>query len=121
MMLASLETAIEGDVDDATTIEGAVVVRAGASVTAGVLRGPLVIGEDSVVTRSTLGPDVSIGPGCRIEGSEVADSIVMEACTITGVLGLTGSILGRRVQVRHSGGSGAHRLIVGDQSRVEVD
>ncbi len=121
MMLASLEPSIEGDVDDATTIEGAVVVRAGASVTAGVLRGPLVIGEDSVVTRSTLGPDVSIGPGCRIEGSEVADSIVMEACMITGVLGLTGSILGRRVQVRHSGGGGAHRLIVGDQSRVEVD
>ena len=121
MMLASLEPSIEGDVDDATTIEGAVVVRAGASVTAGVLRGPLVIGEGSVIARSTLGPDVSIGPGCRIEGSEVADSIVMEACTITGVLGLTGSILGRRVQVRHTGGGGAHRLIVGDQSRVEVD
>ena len=30
MMLASLEASIEGDVDDATTIEGAVVVRAGA-------------------------------------------------------------------------------------------
>ena len=68
-----------------------------------------------------LGPDVSIGPGCRIEGSEVADSIVMEDCTIADVRGLTGSILGRRVEVRHSGGSGAHRLIVGDQSRVEVD
>jgi glucose-1-phosphate thymidylyltransferase len=121
MMLASLEPSVEGEVDAATTIEGAVVVREGASVTAGVLRGPLVIGEGSVIVRSTLGPDVSVGPGCRIEGSAVADSIVMEACTITGVLGLTGSVLGRRVQVRHSGGGGAHRLIVGDQSRVEVD
>ena len=43
------------------------------------------------------------------------------SCTIADVRGLTGSILGRRVEVRHSGGGGAHRLIVGDQSRVEVD
>ncbi|HEX7246696.1 MAG TPA: glucose-1-phosphate thymidylyltransferase, partial [Actinomycetota bacterium] len=121
MILASLEPAIEGELDEATTVEGAVVVHAGAKVTDSVLRGPLVIGESSVVERSTLGPDVSIGPGCRIEASEIEDSIVMQECTIADVHGLVGSILGRRVEVRHSGGSGAHRLIVGDQSRVELD
>lgn len=121
MILASLEASIEGQLDDATTVEGTVIVRAGAKVTGSVLRGPLVVGEGSAIERSTIGPDVSIGPGCRIEGSEIADSIVMEECAITDVRGLTGSILGRRVEVRHSGGSGAHRLIVGDQSRVEVD
>ena len=31
------------------------------------------------------------------------------------------TLLGRGSDVRHSGGEGAHRLIVGDQSRVEVD
>ncbi|MGZ8629476.1 MAG: glucose-1-phosphate thymidylyltransferase [Actinomycetota bacterium] len=121
MMLASLEPAVDGEVDDATTIEGPVVVRPGAKVTDSSLSGPLVIDEGAIVDRSSIGPDVSIGRGCRIEGSEVADSIVMEDCTIADVRGLTGSILGRRVEVRHSGGSGAHRLIVGDQSRVEVD
>lgn len=121
MMLASLEPAIDGEVDAATTVDGPVVVRQGAKVSASSLRGPLVIDEGAIVDRSSLGPDVSIGRGCRIEGSEVADSIVMEDCTISDVRGLTGSILGRRVEVRHSSGSGAHRLIVGDQSRVEVD
>jgi len=120
MILASLETSIEGELDDATTIEGPVVVRAGAKVTGSVLRGPLVIGEGSTIERSTVGPDVSIGRACRVEASEVADSIVMEECTIADVRGLVASILGRRVEVRHSGGS-AHRLIVGDQSRIEVD
>jgi glucose-1-phosphate thymidylyltransferase len=120
MMLASIEASIEGDVDDATTIEGPVVVRAGAKIAASVLRGPIVVGEGSSVERSTLGPDVSIGPGCRVEASEVVDSIVMQECTITDVRGLTGSILGRRVEVRHRG-NGAHRLVVGDQSRIEVD
>jgi glucose-1-phosphate thymidylyltransferase len=121
MMLATIEPAIEGVLDEATTVDGPVVVRTGASVAGSTLRGPLVIGEGSTVVSSTIGPDVSIGPGCRIEASEVADSIVMEECTIADVHGLTGSILGRRVEVRHSGGSGAHRLIVGDQSRIEVD
>ena len=45
----------------------------------------------------------------------------MEACTIADVHGLTGSILGRGVEVRHSGAGGTHRLIVGDQSQIEVD
>jgi glucose-1-phosphate thymidylyltransferase len=80
-----------------------------------------VIGADTVVDESTVGPDVSVERGCRIERSEVADSIVMEGCTIADVRGLAGSILGRGVEVRHSGTSGIHRLIVGDQSRVEVD
>ena len=34
---------------------------------------------------------------------------------------LESSILGRNADVRHAGGGGAHRLVVGDQSRVEVD
>ena len=121
MILASLEASIEGELDDATSVVGSVIVRAGAKVTSSVLRGPLVVGEGATIERSTIGPDVSIGRGCRVEGSEVADSIVMDECTIADVRGLTGSLLGRRVDVRHSGGSGARRLIVGDQSRIEVD
>jgi glucose-1-phosphate thymidylyltransferase len=121
MMLAGLVAAIDGDIDRETTLDGPVVVRAGAKVTASVLRGPVVVGEGSTIERSTIGPDVSIGRGCHVEASEVADSIVMEECTIADVQGLTGSILGRRVEVRHSGGRGTHRLIVGDHSRVEVD
>jgi glucose-1-phosphate thymidylyltransferase len=121
MMLSVRGHAIDGDVDEATSVEGSVVVAAGAKVTRSVLRGPVVIGPDSVVDESTVGPDVSVERGCRIERSEVADSIVMEGCTIADVRGIAGSILGRGVEVRHSGTEGIHRLIVGDQSRVEVD
>ena len=69
--------------------------------------------------RSTIGPDASISGGCEVRGSQVTDSIVMEGCRIEGVPGITGSILGRGVEVRHAGG-GVHRLVLGDQSRVEV-
>jgi glucose-1-phosphate thymidylyltransferase len=121
MMLAATQASIDGDVDDSSALEGAVVVRAGAKVTGSTVRGPVVIGEGTTIERSTIGPDVSIGSGCRVEASEVSDSIVMDDCTIAGVRGLTGSILGRRVEVRRSGAHGARRLIVGDQSRIELD
>ncbi|HEY6566896.1 MAG TPA: glucose-1-phosphate thymidylyltransferase [Actinomycetota bacterium] len=120
MMLSVLEPSNEGTVD-ATTIEGTVVIAASAKITGSTLRGPLVIGPDVVVDDSTIGPDVSIEHGGRIARSEIADSIVMEGCTITDVRGLTGSILGKGVEVRHSGSGGTHRLIVGDQSQIEVD
>ena len=52
--------------------------------------------------------------------SSVEDSIVMEGCQIVDVHGLATSILGRNVEVLHSGAGGVHRLVVGDQSRVEL-
>ncbi len=45
----------------------------------------------------------------------------MEGCQIVDVHGLSASILGRNVEVRHSGSDGVHRLVVGDQSRLELD
>jgi hypothetical protein len=34
---------------------------------------------------------------------------------------IEGSILGRAVEVAHSGRDGVHRIVAGDQSRIEVD
>jgi glucose-1-phosphate thymidylyltransferase len=121
MMLSVLKASVDGDVDSGTRIEGSVVIATGARVSASVLRGPLVIGPGTVVEASTLGPDVSIEGDCVIERSELSDSIVMQGCRIVGVQGVTGSILGRGAQVSHSGTPGVYRLVVGDQSRVELD
>jgi glucose-1-phosphate thymidylyltransferase len=121
MLLAAGEPKMAGDVDDVTTIEGSVSVAAGASVRRSTLIGPVVIGPGCVVERSVIGPDVSLEEACVVVGSTIRDSILMAGCTVTDVDGLESSILGRNVDVRHSGGDRAHRLVVGDQSRVEVD
>jgi glucose-1-phosphate thymidylyltransferase len=121
MMLSLVGARVEGDVDGSSTIEGPVAVRPGAKVIRSVVRGPAVIGPDSVIEESEVGPDVSIERDCTIVRSEISDSIVMEASQVVDVRGLTGSILGRNVEVRRSAGGGSHHLLVGDQSRVEVD
>jgi glucose-1-phosphate thymidylyltransferase len=121
MMLGVLDGRLEGDVDAGSTLDGTVVVEAGAKVVASVVHGPVVIGAGCVVERATLGPDVSLEAGAEVVDSHVWDSILMEGARVEGVEGLTGSILGRNAVVRHSDVRGAHRVVIGDQSQVEVD
>jgi len=121
MMLSALTPRIDGDVDAASTIEGIVVVEAGATIVGSRIVGPAIVGAGALVEDSTVGPDASISERCTVSSSTVSDSIVMEGCRIVGVRGLESSILGRGVEVRHSGRGGLRRLVVGDQSRVEVD
>lgn len=120
-LLSALEPAVAGDVDPTTTTDGPVVVAAGARVVASRLIGPIVVGPGCVIERSTIGPNVSLEPGCQVRDSEIEDAILMGEARVEGVKGLRQSILGRGAHVRHSGASGIHRMIVGDQSSVEVD
>jgi glucose-1-phosphate thymidylyltransferase len=121
MMLGVCASRIEGDVDAASRVDGVAVVGPGAKVIRSELRGPVVIGPGVVVEDAVIGPNVSIEHDARVSRSTIDDSIVMEGAQIVGVHRLSGSILGREVEVRHSGEAGLHRLIVGDQSHVEVD
>jgi glucose-1-phosphate thymidylyltransferase len=121
MLLETLESRTDGDVDAASTIEGTCVVGPGAIVRRSQVIGPVVIGPGAVIEGSRVGPHVSLEANARISGSTIVDSIVMEECVVQDVRGLAGSILGRAVVVRHSGVADVHRLVVGDQSQVEVD
>ena len=121
MMLSTLTPHIDGEVDAGSTLDGVVVVEAGAKVVRSRVHGPVIVGAGSVVEDSEVGPDVSLSSGCIVTRSAIRDSIAMEGCKVTGVRGLAGSLLGRGVEVLHSGAPGVRRLVVGDQSRVEVD
>ncbi|HVL32363.1 MAG TPA: sugar phosphate nucleotidyltransferase, partial [Actinomycetota bacterium] len=118
LVLETITPRIDGFVDDATTIDGAVVVEPGARVTASVLRGPLIVGADVVVDDSEIGPYTSIGARCRVAASVVENSVVMEECDISGVRRLLDSLLGRGVVVEGARGDRPVRLMVGDHGYV---
>jgi glucose-1-phosphate thymidylyltransferase len=120
VMLSIVRPGIEGEVDDRSTLEGSIRLAVGAKVIRSELRGPVAIGPGAVIEDSVVGPNVSVERDVRIMRSSVEDSIVMEGCQIVDVHGLATSILGRNVEVLHSGAGGVHRLVVGDQSRVEL-
>jgi glucose-1-phosphate thymidylyltransferase len=121
MMLSVRSQRVLGEIDRASTLSGVVVVEAGAKVIRSEVRGPVVIGADTVVEDSVVGPNVSIERDCTVSRSSIDDSIVMEGCTIADVRVVSGSILGKNVELGRSARPGVRRLIVGDQSRLEVD
>ena len=121
MMLSVQARRVEGEVDGDSRLQGRVVIERDAKVVRSEIRGPAIVGEGTVVEDSTLGPNVSVSYGCTVSGSRIEDSIVMERCTIAGVRALARSILGRDVDVRGAEPPGVHRLVVGDQSRLELD
>lgn len=121
MMLSVMEPRVEGEVDAASRLVGPVTIEPGAKIVRSVIRGPVVIGEDTVVEDSLVGPHASIYFGCSVRGSEIRDSIVMERCRIEGVPAMAQSLLGKDVEVtRGTQDRAAHRLMLGDQSQIEV-
>lgn len=121
LVLEALEPSVTGSVDGASRVEGRVVVEPGASLVRSVVRGPAVIGRDTTVEDSFVGPFTSIAEGCSIVGSEVEHSIVLAGAVIERVGRLTDSLVGRSVVIRRAEGlPHSSRLMVGDHSRVEL-
>jgi glucose-1-phosphate thymidylyltransferase len=121
MMLSAVSPRVDGDVDPSSRIVGQVVVERGAKVSRSVLRGPAIVGEDTIIEDSVIGPNASIYFGCHIGGSEIEDSIVMERCRVEDVRAMAQSLLGKDVEVRRGKDRPAmYRLMLGDQSQVQV-
>ncbi len=121
VILESLEANILGEVDDASQIEGKVVVGAGAKVVRSRIRGPVIIGSQAAIVDSYVGPFTAIGDGCVIEESEVEHSILLTGSRIVGVRRVCDSILGREAEVvRDASSPQAYRFLIGDQSSVGV-
>ncbi len=85
--------------------------------------GPVIIGDDSIIENAHITPHTSIGRRCEIINSEVGYSIIMSDSKIKNVTDkITGSLLGNDVQIiGNNKDQSAHRFILGDQSRIEVD
>jgi glucose-1-phosphate thymidylyltransferase len=110
-----------GNVDAASELIGRVRVSPGAEVTASRIVGPVVIGAGTRVEHSYIGPFTSVGEDCLIANSEIEYSIVLRGASINGVGRIEASLIGRHVQVTPASSvPRAHRLILGDHSKVQI-
>ena len=122
IVLADLATRIDGTVDSATVIEGAVQIGAGTVVERSHLRGPLVIGANAVVKDSYVGPFTALADGVQLSVCEIEHSIVLDNSHIHDIgRRIESSLIGRDVVVTSTEvRPAAHRLMLGDSSRVEL-
>jgi glucose-1-phosphate thymidylyltransferase len=122
ILLELVEQRIEGSVDAGSSIAGRVVVEHGARVVNSVIRGPAAIGANTLIENSYVGPFSAIYHDCRIVDAEIEHSIVLQNTSIEGVGNrIEASLIGRDVVVHRAPAKPrAHRLVLGDHSRVEI-
>ncbi len=122
MVLSAMEPRCDGSIDEKSRIHAPIVIEKGATVEDSVLRGPLVIGRDSAIINSYIGPNTSIDARCRIVGCRIEDSIVMEDSRLEHLhWPVAKSMIGRFVELQggHNAG-GLYSLTLGDHSRIEM-
>jgi glucose-1-phosphate thymidylyltransferase len=110
---------IAGDVSADSTIAGRVTIEPGAVVRGSTIRGPAIVGANTQIIDTFIGPFTSIGRGCRVEQSVIEHTVLLDGAQVLGVARLDDSVLGknavvRKVATNHS----TYRLMIGDDSEV---
>ena len=122
LVLESLTPRVDGHVDEASCeIIGRVVVEAGATVTGSRIVGPAIIGAGCKVSGSYIGPFTAIDEDCSVTDSEIEYSIVLSNASIDGVRRIEASLIGHYAEVTPAPRvPRAHRLVLGDHSKVQI-
>jgi glucose-1-phosphate thymidylyltransferase len=122
LVLEEIETRLDGEIDDASRIEGRVSVAAGAEVVGSTIRGPAVIGAGARIDHAYVGPYTSIGENVKICRSEIEHSIVLTGSAVEDLgTRMEASLLGREVKLSRSQGlPKTLRMLVGDKSEIEI-
>lgn len=114
-----VQRVVRGVVDESSRVLGRVVLEEGASVRRSDVRGPVVIGAQTRVEGSFIGPYTSIGHNCVIVDSVLEHCVLLDGVRIEGVQRLEDSVVGQNAVVRRVGGNHpAVRLMVGDDAEV---
>ncbi len=122
LLLEKIDHRIEGSVDADSTIDGRVVIEAGAEIVNSTLRGPVAIGAGTRVVDSFVGPFSAIGAGCEVVNSEIEHSVVMERSQVLDIPRLEDSLIGREAVVQRTRmRPRALRLMVGDHCQIDAE
>jgi glucose-1-phosphate thymidylyltransferase len=122
LVLDTLPGKVEGKVDDASRLEGRVILEPNSRVINSAIRGPVIIGRNVVIENAFIGPYTSIQDRCHISDCDLEHSIILEESIIRNVPGrLTDCLIGRKVVVEKSEiKPHATRLMLGDSSWVSL-
>jgi glucose-1-phosphate thymidylyltransferase len=122
LILEGISGKCEGTVDGESRINGQVVIEKGVSLKKSIIRGPAIIGEATEVTDSYIGPFTAIGKSCKIIGTEIEHSIVLEGSEIRDIGSrIDESLIGRDVRIyKCPPKPSAFRFMVGDKSEIGI-
>ena len=109
-------------VDADSTVDARVTLQAGARIVNSVVRGPTIIGQNTLIENSYVGPFTSIYHGCQIRDCEIERSIILENSRVIDIdATLRDSLIGRNASLKRSAGKPRGiKMNLGDHSRLWV-
>ena len=122
LILEGISGDIRGDVDKKSRINGPVIIEKGVSVKNSIIRGPAIIGQESMIRDSYIGPFTAIQRKCRIIHTEIEHSIVMEGSEIREIGSrIDESLIGREVRIfKAPRKPSVYSFVVGDKSEIGI-
>jgi glucose-1-phosphate thymidylyltransferase len=122
LILESIKGETRGRVDETSRINGQVIIEEGVVVQKSIIRGPAIIGAESEIVDSYIGPFTSIQKKCKIIRTEIEHSIVLEGSEIVDVGSrIDESLIGREVKIyKCPPKPSAYRFMVGDKSEIGI-
>jgi glucose-1-phosphate thymidylyltransferase len=122
LVLDEIEPKIEGYVDRDSDVNGKVTIEKGAEIINSRVRGPAIIGEETRIVNSYVGPFTSIYHHVLVEDSEIEHSIVLEHSHIVDIpYRIADSLIGRQSQITRSPiKPKALKMTLGDHSNVGI-
>lgn len=110
------DTRIQGESD----VTHGVYMGEGVQIIDSVVRGPVIIGANTVIRNSYVGPYTSIGEGSVIENTEIEASIIMNEVSISDVESrLEKCLIAHKAEVKGTK-STTQRLVISEYAKVWV-
>ncbi|TAN32677.1 glucose-1-phosphate thymidylyltransferase [Patescibacteria group bacterium] len=115
------EFKIEGQADQGSFITGKVQVGMGTTIDKSCrIEGPVIIGENCTLESCQILPYTTIGAGSIIKRARISNSIFLNSGQIDCDLTIDASMVGANVSIIKNGGEGIHRVILGDNTLIQI-
>ena len=110
-----------GQVEGNSEVSHRVLIGKDSRVIDSVIRGPAIIGDNTIIRNSYVGPYTALGNDVVVEGSEIEASIVMKNCEIRNIRGrIDRSLLADNARVISAPHMPvAHRFVLAENSYVQ--
>lgn len=116
-----IHTHVKGKIDEGSNIMGRVHIEEGSFIENSTVRGPIIVGKNTVIKDSFIGPYTSIGNDCLIQRASVEFSVILDGSEISDIQRIEESLVGKNSTIRKDlSPHKALRLHVGDDTEVKI-
>lgn len=120
LILDEIQSKNKGAENDGLTCVGELNTGKNVIIENSIISGPVVIDDDSVITKCRIGPYTAIGKGVRINDCQIDNSIILDNTSLCSISKrVSGSLIGRYVIVKSADEmSHSKKFLLGDNCEI---